>query len=502
MSTPTTNEVPHPGWEAHLPAGSPVSEVDLLPAPNLTARWVGRWRDADDQPTLQDIDGRWISAGELEQQTAIAARRLRASGLAPGARLLTIAASSAEFVVAYIGALRAGLTVVPVNPAYTGPEVTKIVRACAPDAAIVDSDERGSSIRDAGGAGVQLLSSALDLPDGEEVELDRAAPGDTALLVYTSGTTGQPKGVPLTHENLLCSATAVNVAWRWEPGDRLLLTLPVFHVHGLGVGINGSLCAGASVVLRPGFDTADVADRCRADATLFFGVPAMYERLMRSGDAEALRGLRLAVSGSAPLPAELAQAVERVAGQVPLERYGMTETIMLAGNPYEGERRPGTVGFPFPGVGLRLAPDREVQVRGRNVISGYLDATDATAEAFTADGWFRTGDLGEFDADGYLRIVGRSKELIITGGYNVLPREVEEVLAAHPAIVEVAVIGRPSERWGEEVTAIVVANRDVTEEELRDHAAERLTGYKVPKRVEFISELPRNALGKVVRGAL
>ena len=501
-STRTTDDLPRPRWDAHLPADSAFSDAELLPAPNLTARWVSRWRDADDQLTLQDTDGGWLTAGELEQRTAIAARRLRASGLEPGERLLTVAASSAEFVVAYIGALRAGLTVVPVNPAYTASEVTKIVRACAPDAAIVDSDERGSWIRDAGGAGVQLLSSALELPDGEEIELDRAAPGDTALLVYTSGTTGQPKGVPLTHENLLCSATAVNLAWRWEPGDRLLLTLPVFHVHGLGVGINGSLCAGASIILRPGFDSAEVADRCRADATLFFGVPAMYERLMRSGDAEALRGLRLAVSGSAPLPAELARAVERVAGQMPLERYGMTETIMLAGNPYEGERRPGTVGFPFPGVDLRLASDREVQVRGRNVITGYLDAIDATAEAFTDDGWFRTGDLGEFDADGYLRIVGRSKELIITGGYNVLPREVEEILATHPAIAEVAVIGRPSERWGEEVTAVAVVNQHVTEKELRDYAALRLTSYKVPKRVEFVSELPRNALGKVVRGAL
>ena len=227
--------------------------------------------------------------------------------------------------------------------------------------------------------------------------------------------------MPLSHANLLASASAVNLAWRWTPEDRLLLALPLFHVHGLGVGINGSLCAGAAVLVRPRFDVEDIAARAGDGATLFFGVPTMYERLARAGRGADLRALRLLVSGSAPLSAQLAHAVAEQCGQLPLERYGMTETIMLTGNPYEGERRPGTVGFPFPGVELRLGELGEVQVRGPNVISGYLDRPQATAEAFTHDGWFRTGDLGEFDADGYLRLVGRSKELIITGGYNVYP---------------------------------------------------------------------------------
>ena len=273
-------------------------------------------------------------------------------------------------------------------------------------------------------------------------------------------------------------------------------------MHGLGVGLNGSLCAGASVVLRRGFDTADVAACARDGVTLFFGVPTMYQRLVRSGEAAALRGLRLLVSGSAPLPAALAHEIEAQAGQLPLERYGMTETMMLTGNPYEGERRPGTVGFPFPGVELRLADSGEVQVRGPNVIAGYLDRPDANAEAFTDDGWFRTGDLGERDREGYLSLVGRAKELIISGGYNVYPREVEEVVGSHPAVREVAVIGRPSEQWGEEVTAVVVAEGDVAEQELRQHAAAHLAAYKVPKRVEFADALPRNALGKVVRDDL
>jgi malonyl-CoA/methylmalonyl-CoA synthetase len=416
--------------------------------------------------------------------------------------LLMLGETSAEFVIAYIAALRAGLVVVPVNPSYTRAEVTDIVRAGVPAAAAVDSDEQAAWVREAAGPDLRVFGVALELREGDQAELDEAAAGDTALLVYTSGTTGQPKGVPLSHANLLSSATAVNLAWRWAPEDRLVLTLPLFHLHGLGVGLHGTLCAGAAVILRAGFDSADVAEQCRQGATLFFGVPAMYQRLVRAGDAEALRGLRLIVSGSAPLPAELAGEIEAAAGQIPLERYGMSETVMLAGNPYDGERRPGTVGFPFPGVELRLADDGEVQVRGPNIIEGYLDRPEATADAFTADGWFRSGDLGEFDPDGYLRIVGRSKELIITGGFNVYPREVEEALATHPAVREVAVIGRASERWGEEVTAVVVAAADITAEQLREHASQRLAYYKVPKRVEFTSELPRNALGKVVRGAL
>jgi malonyl-CoA/methylmalonyl-CoA synthetase len=332
-------------------------------------------------------------------------------------------------------------------------------------------------------------------------ELDLAGSEDAALLIYTSGTTGRPKGAVLSHGNLLASATAVNLAWRWDPDDRLLLTLPLFHVHGLGVGLNGSLCAGAAVLLRPGFDVDDVARRS-SEASLFFGVPTMYQRLASAGKARALRSLRLLVSGSAPLPAALCVEIAGEAGQLPLERYGMTETVMLTSNPYHGQRKPGTVGFALPGVEVRLAETSEVEVRGPNVIAGYYERPDANAEAFTDDGWFRTGDLGEFDIDGYLTLVGRSKELIITGGYNVYPREVEEALATYPGVQEVAVIGRPSERWGEEVTAVVVAAGPVVADRLRAHAAERLADYKVPKRIEFVDELPRNALGKLLRSEL
>ncbi len=491
-----------PDWSIHLPPGIARDSVELTAAGSLPAQWTRRWGADERALALCDVDGTWLTAAELEARTRTVARRLRAAGLSPGARLVIAAQSSAAFVIAYAAALRAGLTVVTLNPAYTRPEITAIVADARPAAALVDGDEMAGWIRAAVEGELPIFGLDPDLAQGAAEDLDQAGPDDTALIIYTSGTTGRPKGVPLSHANLLSSATAVNLAWRWTPDDRLLLALPLFHVHGLGVGINGSLCAGAAVVLRPRFDVDDVVAQAGQGATLFFGVPTMYERLTGGGRARGLAPLRLLVSGSAPLSEQLAHAVAEQSGQVPLERYGMTETIMLTGNPCDGERRPGTVGFPFPGVEVRLGESGAVQVRGPNVIASYLDAPEATAEAFTADGWFETGDLGEFDPDGYLRLVGRSKELIITGGYNVYPREVEEALATHPAVREVAVVGRPSAQWGEQVTAVVVAQGDVAESELRAHAAERVAPYKVPKAIEFADALPRNAMGKIVRGRL
>ncbi len=457
---------------------APGADPDLLADGSLVARWLRRWAERPAWRQLQDTDGSWLTSVEVEARTAVGARHLRAAGLQPGERVLVSASASVALVLVYIAALRAGLVVVPVNPAYTEAEVDGIVADARPAARVADD----------------LGAIELGRPPCED-PIDAAATDDPAVLIYTSGTTGRPKGALLTHGNLLASATALNLAWRWQPEDRLLLTLPLFHVHGLGVGVFGTLCAGAAVVLRPKFDPADVDG-----ITLFFGVPTIYRRLVDAGTVSALRDVRLLVSGSAPLAASLAEEIAQSTGQVPLERYGMTETVMLTSNPYDGPRKPGTVGFPLPGVELRLADDGEVQVRGPNVIAGYYERPDANAEAFTDDSWFRTGDLGEFDADGYLTLVGRSKELIITGGYNVHPREVEEVIAAHPAVREVAVIGRPSDTWGEEVTAVVVSERPVEPGELREFAARELVSYKVPKQVEFVDELPRNAMGKLVRG--
>jgi len=268
--------------------------------------------------------------------------------------------------------------------------------------------------------------------------------------------------------------------------------------------------SGAAATLIPRFDPPAVAEAVQRGATLLFGVPTMYHRLAESPQLKDLAPLRLAVSGSAPLPPELHEAVHAGCGQVVLERYGMTETVMLVSNPYEGERRPGTVGFPLPGVGVRLEPREggtaEIQVRGPNVIAGYLDNPGATAEAYTSDGWFRTGDLGSLDADGYLSISGRAKELIITGGFNVYPREVEELLRSHPAVADAAVAGAPSAQWGETVVAFVVpddaADSAAVVEELDAWCAERLVAYKRPREWRVVDAIPRNALGKILRHKL
>jgi malonyl-CoA/methylmalonyl-CoA synthetase len=477
--------------------------VDLLADLSLPGRWLRQWGERPAWPQLCDVDGTWISSLELEERTRDAANRLLGTGLVPGDRIILSAETSASLVVAYIAALRAGLLVVPLNTAYTEAEVARIVADARPAAAAVDDETRADWIRKAAGDGVRVFGIELRLPAAPEAELDRARTDDGALLVYTSGTTGRPKGARLTHGNLLASATGVGAAWRWRQEDSLLLALPLFHLHGLGVGVNGTLSAGATMILRPRFEVEDIASRCSGgEPTLFFGVPAMYQRLAAAGRAGDLAPLRLIVSGSAPLDPTLAAAVAEAAGQMPLERYGMTETVMLTGNPYDGPRKPGTVGVPFPGVETRFGEGGEIEVRGPNVIDCYYEQPEATAESFTDDGWFRTGDLGEHDGDGYLRIVGRSKDLIITGGYNVHPREVEEALLTYPGVVEAAVVGRPSERWGEEVTAFVVSSAGHDVDELRTHAARLLAPYKVPKTIEFIDELPKNALGKVLRNEL
>jgi malonyl-CoA/methylmalonyl-CoA synthetase len=325
------------------------------------------------------------------------------------------------------------------------------------------------------------------------------------MLCYTSGTTGAPKGAMLSHGNTLASCEALRLAWRWSTSDRLVLALPLFHVHGLGVGLHGTLLCGASAVLLPRFEPDLVLDAVRDHrATLFFGVPTMYTRLASSPRVAELAQLRLCVSGSAPLPASLHDELAAAAGVHVLERYGMTETIMNVSNPYDGERRAGTVGFPLPGVEVRLdEPSGEIQLRGPNVFPGYWNRPEATQEAFTDDGWFRSGDVGAYDADGYLRIVGRAKELIISGGYNVYPREVEDLLLEHPGVREVAVVGEPSDEWGERVVAVVVPGNDPPDgDALLAFAAEHLAAYKRPRAVRFVDALPRNALGKVVRAEL
>jgi malonyl-CoA/methylmalonyl-CoA synthetase len=493
------------GWQTHLPAGVPAEQVDLTAGGTLPAAWTRGWINSPSSPTLFDERHGWMTAGELEETTGRVAGRLQAAGLEPGDRMLFSAESSLDLVVAHVAALRSGIVVVPANTAYQEREVTHIVNDSRPAAALVDSDERARWVRAATGSDLLVVGPEVHLPDSEPAVLDAAAPDDPALIGYTSGTTDSPKGAVLSHANLLAGSESVGLAWRWTAADRLVLALPLFHAHGLCVGLHGTLLAGASAVLVPGFEVEAILDAsAEHDASMFFGVPTMYHRLAQSPRVRELARLRLCVSGSAPLPADLHQTLAERGGQQVLERYGMTETLMLVSNPYEGERRPGTVGFPLPGVELRLSDGQEgeIQVRGANVFAGYWERPQATAESFTG-GWFRTGDLASMDPDGYIRIRGRSKELIISGGLNVYPREVEEVLVSNPDVAEVAVVGTPSDEWGEVVTAFVVpAGKQLTAESRLAYASERLGPLHRPRHVHFVGDLPRNALGKVVKHEL
>ncbi len=491
-----------PAWAAHLPPGTDPASVDLLPGGSLAGAWTARWAADGAAPTVHDQGTGWTRAAELEDRTRRVAGRLAAAGLEPGDRILLSAGASTDLVVAHVAALRLGLVVVPANTAYLARELAHVVGDARPAAAVVDDPERGRWISEAAGdRGVLVLGTDVDLPDGPDpADLDRLTPDHPALLAYTSGTTGAPKGALLSHGNLLASATAVGLAWRWTADDRLVSPLPLFHLHGLGVALHGTLCAGASIVLRPGFAPDDLLDALAEHrATLFFGVPTMYARLTASGRLDELAPLRLCVSGSAPLPADLHRTVTEASGQRIVERFGMTETVMNVSTPYDGERRAGTVGLPLPGVEVRLDEGTdEILLRGPNVFGGYWERPEATAESFT-DGWFRSGDVGAHDPDGYLRIVGRRKELIISGGYNVYPREVEDVLRGHPAINDAAVVGLPDPDWGERVVAAVEGDATVDPGEVLAHAARGLAPYKRPKELRFVDELPRNALGKVVK---
>ncbi|MCE2531327.1 MAG: AMP-binding protein [Acidimicrobiia bacterium] len=502
------------------PAAQPGAGGDpeeLTAGGSLPATWRDHAAREPDRPCLHDSVAGWISRGRLAEAGAEVAGRLYAAGLRRGDRVLLSAPAGVALVAAHTACLRMGLVVVPLNAALRRREVAHIVADASPRGAILDDPEMQSWVRQDAPEAV-LCTSAVDLRPGNAPSLDDLDGDEPAMLGYTSGTTGTPKGAVLTHGNLLAGAESLRRAWGWSGSDRLVLALPLFHMHGLGVGLHGTLHCGASAILQPSFDADAVIDAVREHrATLFFGVPTMYNRLAGNPRAPELAALRLAVSGSAPLPAELHRRLEETTGLRTLERYGMTETVMLVSNPLDGDRRPGSVGFPLPGVELRLlgvgqspgsAPEvptdapGEIWVRGPNVFAGYWRRPGTGPRT---DGWFCTGDVGRRDADGYLYLEGRRGEVIITGGFNVYPREVEEQLADHPQITEVVVAGRPDEEWGEIVTAYVVpapGRRAPTAGELRSHVAERLAPYKYPRAVVPVEAIPRNALGKVQRHLL
>jgi malonyl-CoA/methylmalonyl-CoA synthetase len=478
--------------------------------------------------------------GELARRVTTFAQALMRRRKELGERVALFLENSPEFVIAYLGVQYAHGVVVLVNTAYRQVELSHI---------LADSEARICVTGAAGAAelaplktglpalewlitveppGTPLPSSlrvdAFDTLLAEPIESTRPMPlpacTQLAVLGYTSGTTGRSKGAMLRQSHLLSNIRAVTQAWRWTAEDRLLLALPLFHTHGLMVGLHGTLYTGASVDLRRRFVASEALEALRDDPslTMFFGVPTMYGRLLEESRRTGVRPrpLRLMVSGSAPLSPQLFQEIETVLGQRILERYGMTETIMNTTNPYEGERRPGTVGMPFPGQEARVVDVRtrqpvpdgelgEIEVRGPHVFAGYWRRDEATRESFDLAGWFRTGDLGLRDTDGYFHITGRARELIISGGFNVYPREVEEVLASCPGVAEVAVLGLPDPDFGEQVVAVVVRAAGQPRPDaqaLVDWCKERLASFKKPRRVEFVESLPRNALGKVQKHVL
>lgn len=470
--------------------------------------------------------GAIMTYGELWSASARFAHVLINLGVAPGDRVAAQIEKSIQALVLYIACLRVGAVFLPLNTAYTPHEIGYFLGDAEPKVFICDPDRQDALSVVATGAGIGhvmtldrngegTIASDASLMSPEFDNVDRG-PNDLAAILYTSGTTGRSKGAMLSHENLASNARTLAEAWRFTSADRLIHALPIFHTHGLFVGTNIVLMTGGTMLFLAKFD-ADEIMRQMPRATTMMGVPTFYTRLLEHPDLdrEATAHMRLFISGSAPLLAETHRAWKTKTGHAILERYGMTETNMNTSNPYTGDRIAGTVGRPLPGIELRIAdadsgtlvPKGEIgmiEVRGPNVFSGYWRMPEKTASEFRADGFFITGDLGRVDARGYVHIVGRGKDLIITGGFNVYPKEVETEIDAMPGVAESAVIGVAHPDFGESVVAVVVLNEGAKLDEKKVIAAleKRIAKFKCPKRVFFVDDLPRNAMGKVQKNVL
>jgi malonyl-CoA/methylmalonyl-CoA synthetase len=478
---------------------------------------------APDAPVLVLPQGPAIAASQVLSQTARFAAFLSSLGLQKGDRVAVQTDKSAEALMLYLACLRAGFVFMPMNPAYLDDEVDFLLGDAEPAAFIhrPETEERSRAIAER--RGVKHVFSLGTVGQGSFTRVAAAAAAvfeivpctddDLAAMLYTSGTTGKPKGAMLTHGNLASNALALVEAWRFTSEDVLLHALPIFHTHGLFVASHCALLSGARMLWLPGFDRERVVSLL-PEATVFMGVPTYYTRLLAGADfgRETARTMRLFVSGSAPLLAETHREFEERTGHVILERYGMTETGMNTGNPYEGPRVPGSVGKPFRGISIRVVGEDgrelpagsvgEIQVKGPNVMKGYWRLPEKTAAEFTADGYFKTGDVGKLDERGYLFIVGRAKDMIISGGFNVYPKEIEALIDELPGVLESAVVGVPHPDFGEVGVAVVKASRPMSEAEILPVLKARLANYKVPKRVFFADDLPRNAMGKVQKNLL
>ena len=473
-----------------------------------------------------------ISYRHLEQHVLSTMAYLKAKGVEPGDRVAVQLPKCLSFIYLHLAVMRLGAISLPLNPGYPAHELLYFLQ---------DAEAKLFFAAEAAREGVtELLGSLPALQETVFLDTQTAVafetllanhdpavaatiplPQDanaTCLMIYTSGTTGRPKGAELTYGNLTANLNSLHEAWGWRDDDVILHVLPIFHVHGLIVALHGALNAGATAVLHPKFEAVKTLETLQNyPCTVFMAVPTIHRRLLALPNANKydLSHMRLLTSGSDRLPDDVFKAYQDTFGHTLLERYGMSETGMLISNPLHGERRVGSVGLPLPGVEVRImdpisgekAADGEVgdvQVRGANVCKGYWRQPKKTAAAFTPDGWLRTGDLGLREPDGYFTLKGRSKDLVISGGFNIYPPEVELVLMEHPAVKDCAVVGCPDDEWGEQVTAVIISQpgHDISSQMIIDHCADKLIKYKVPRKVVFVDEFPANALGKIQKARL
>ncbi len=464
-----------------------------------------RLRNPDSLFIVSD-DGRSFTYGQFWNLAGRLTQALISEGAKPGDRIAVQVEKSVEAIALFFACVRAGLIFLPLNTAYTSHEISYFLSDAEP-AIFIQTPEKQQphgvkvlTLNDVGGGGLMERAAMfdgtfVDMPDDAE---------RLAAILYTSGTTGKSKGAMLSVGNLASNAQALAKLWQFTPTDRLIHALPVYHTHGLFVATNTVFASGGQLLFRRKFDVDDIM-RVMPQASALMGVPTFYTRLLQHKGLtrEATKHMRLFVSGSAPLLAETHKEFFERTGHSVLERYGMTETNMNASNPYNGERRAGTVGMALPGTDVRVR-EGGIEVKGPNVFKGYWRNPEKTKAEFTSDGYFMTGDLGHFDEQGYLVISGRAKDLIITGGFNVYPKEVEELIDVMHGVFESAVIGLADADFGEAVTAVVVLKKDASLEaaEIISSLKQNLASYKCPKRVIIVDELPRNTMGKVQKNVL
>lgn len=476
-------------------------------------------------PCIEMANGSYYSWNDVLHASAKMANLLASLELEKGARIAVHVEKSPEAFILYLATLRAGFIFVPLNTAYHAVEMRYFLQDAKPDVVVCSPKNFGwlaqlafqfncghvFTLDDTVPNQGSLLQRATPLSN--EFATVQSKPDDIASIIYTSGTTGKSKGAMLSHQNLSANAIALKRTWRWKSSDVLLHCLPLFHVHGLFISSNVALMSGTKMLFLPKFDAKEVL-KFIPKSTVFMGVPTYYVRLLEQSGLtkELCTTMRLFVSGSAPLLTDTFYAFEKRTGQTILERYGMSETNVICSNPFDGNRLAGTVGTALPDVQVRVTADDgslcsvdaigNIEVKGPNVFKGYWNAPEKTAQEFTEDGFFKTGDVGKFDNNAYLSIVGRSKDLIISGGYNVYPKELELILDAEPGVVESSVIGIPHKDFGEAVCAVLVCNALLDTDQLIGKLKLQIANFKVPKKIFVVQELPRNTMGKVQKNVL